>query len=167
MKFYFDWQLLIDTSRVKELQELRQTISSRENHTVCQHGHTVHACGDNTSPEYHFDGEYSALTKAKEIGHLEGEENQEDGQNEINVARTITETTPQAIVNQPGDSGWYVFQFNGNTKAALNLNLVHKLTQEGRIRVAFSMDGKYLAAASSSGIVSIFDLKSGKKIMHK
>jgi len=158
---------LIDRNQVKELRELRQTISSRENNTVCQYGQDIARVTDDkasplispvsSSSECHspFDGEDAASDNAKEIGHLEGERNQEGAQNEVNVAPVITGISLQAIVtpvNQPGYSAWDVV-FNDNTTAALNLNLVHNLKQEGRSRVIFIMDGKYLA----TGIVSIFE----------
>jgi len=55
-------------------------------------------------------------------------------------------------------------EFNRNTTPVLNLNLVHKLILQRGISLAFSMDGEYLATASSSGKVSIFHSKTGKRI---
>jgi len=172
-------QVIIDESQVRESQELRHTISGREIKTVCQHGLDIaRACGvtnDNASPpispvssssEYCtvFEGEDAASHNEEEIGHIEGERSQED----INVALAITGTSLQATVtsaDKPGYPAWNVY--NSNTVASLNLNLVHKLSLEGRTKVAFSMDGKYLATASSLGIVSIFDSKTGEIIMHR
>jgi len=183
-------QLLIDRTQVNELQELRQTISNRENNTVSRHGHgqdITLVCGvtdDNPSPlispvsssGYHsiFDGEDAAFNhlhnpkNAKENGHLVGDSSQEGCENKINIAPTITTSlslqVPRVIpANKPGYSAWDV-GFIGNSAATLKLNLVHKLTLEGRIRVAFSVDGKHLATASSLGIVSIFDSRTGKRI---
>jgi len=169
--------VLIDRKQVKELQELRQTISSRENNTVPRHGQDIaDACGvtdDNPSPlistvsssgEYYspLDGEDAALHNPeilKGVGYLEGEGNQEDDENEIDSA-PIT-----GLGTASHATGHWAGEFNSNSSTTtLNLNLVHKLTLEGRIRVAFSVDGKHLATASSLGIVSIFDLKTGKRI---
>jgi len=168
----------IDRNQVEELQELRQTISSRENNTVFQHSQDIaHTCGATdsdsdasppTSPTSSSSDCYPTFEDAsKGIGHFEGERDV-PYQNEINVASAITGTSLQAIAtpaNKPEFSAWNVV-FNDNTTVALNLNLVHKLTQEGRTRLAFSMDGKYLAAAGL-GIVSIFDSKTGERIMHR
>ena len=147
--------LLIDQSQVKELQELRQTISHREEH---------HEEG----------GAIGQLEDAKEIGHFEGERIQESGDgpcNEIIVEPTpsvsgIVSLSPEsnsASTNKPAYCEWDV-EYNSDTTASLKLNLVHKLTQKGRTYVTFSGDGKYLATASSLGIVSIFDSKTGKRI---
>jgi len=65
--------------------------------------------------------------------------------------------------NKPVFSAWDV-EPNPSSTATLNLNLVHKLTIKGMKRVTFSMDGKHLAAASSLGVVSIFDTRTGKRI---
>jgi len=179
-------QLLIDKSQVEELRELRQTISSR---TVIQHGQTHRDADDNlplmspasSSSAYNscFDGEDEASDRlpnqenAKEIAHLEGEGSREgdnlgesDGpyQNEIYVAPRTSSLPPQvdasvSPANEPGD-----VESNSNSTTALNLNLVHKLTLEkGGKMVAFSVDGKYLAVASSSGTVSIFDTRNWKR----
>jgi len=171
-------QVIIDESQVRELQELRHTISGRGIKTVCQHGRACGVTNDIASPlvspapsssEYCtiFEGEDAAFDNAKEIGpsRVEGERGQEDR----NVAPAITGTSLQVTVtpaNKLGYPPWDV-EYNSNTTAALNLNLVHKLTQEGRTNVTFSMDGKYLATASSSGIVSIFDSKTGERTMHR
>jgi WD40 repeat protein len=106
---------------------------------------------ESSSSSYHsyFDGEDATSGRlpneenAKEIGHLEGEGSQ----------RKAMGPTLHGIVEP-----------NSNSTAPLNLNLMHKLTLEGEKRVAFSMDGKYLATASSSGVVSIFDMRTGKRI---
>ena len=170
-------QVIIDESQIRELQELRHTISSRGIKTVCQHGRACGVTNDIASPlvspapsssEYCtiFEGEDAASDNAKEIGpsRVEGERGQED----INVAPAVTGTSLHATVtpaNKPGYPAWDLEY--SNTTAALKLNLVHELTQEGRTNVTFSMDGKYLATASSSGIVSIFDSKTGKRTMHR
>jgi len=169
--------IIIDESQVRELQELRHTISSREIKTVCQHDLDIaRACGvtdDNASPpispvssssEYCtvFEGEDAASHNEEEIGHIEGERSQED----INVVPAITGTSLQANVT-PANEPEYHVAYDSNRTAALKLNLVHKLTQEGRTRVTFSMDGKYLATASCSGIVSIFDSKTGERTMYR
>jgi len=176
--------IIIDESQVRELQELRHTVSGREIKTVCQHGLDIaRACGvtnDNASPpispvtsssEYCtvFEGEDAASHNEEEIGHIEGERNQEGAQNDINAAPTITGNSLQATVtpaDKPGYPPWDV-EYNSNTTASLNLNLMHKLTQEGMTSVTFSLDGKYLATASSSGILSIFDSKTGERTMHR
>ena len=175
-------QVIIDESKVRELQELRHTISSRGIKTVCQHGLDIaRACGvtnDNASPpispvssssEYCtiFEGEDAAPDNAKEIGHIKGERNQEGAQNDINVAPAITGTPLQATVTPANEYLVWDLEYNSNTTASLNLNLVHKLTQEGITNVTFSMDGKYLATASSSGILSIFDSKTRERTMHR
>jgi len=111
---------------------------------------------------------------AKEIGHFEGERIQEgdDGAcNEIIVEPTptvsgIVSLSPESnstSTNKPAHSAWDV-EFNTDTTASMKLNLLHKLTQKGRTYVTFSADGKYLATASSLGIVSIFYSKTGKRI---
>jgi len=170
--------LLIDKSQVEELRELRQSISSS---TVIQHGQEAHTLippvASSSAYNACFDGEDASSDRlpnqenVKEIAHLEGEGSQEgdnlgesDGphQNEIYVApRTLS--LPHRVVvppaNEPGDVG-----SNSNSTAAMNLNLMHKLTLEGEKLVAFSMDGKYLAVASSSGVVSIFDTRIWKRI---
>jgi len=82
------------------------------------------------------------------------------------VEPTITGIASLSITDSPSKpqySAWDV-QFNGDTKTALNLNLVHKLTQKGTTYLSFNMDGKYLATASVLGIVSVFDSKTGKRI---
>ena len=132
-----------------------------------------------SSSEYHSSFEEEDATtdqlqnpeNLKEIGHFEAERAQEDTNgcdNEIAMEPTVTEIvslSPESnptSTNKPGYSVWDV-EFNSTT-AALKLNLVHKLTRKRRNYVAFSMDGKYLATASNSGIVSIFDSKTGKRI---
>ena len=115
---------------------------------------------------------------AEVVGHLEGERNQGGGdvggrdesyQNELRTEPTgtgIVSLPPESnsnSTNKPAFSAWDV-EFNSDTTATLNLNLVQKLTQKGRSYLTFSMDGKYLATASSLGIVSIFDSKTGKRI---
>jgi WD40 repeat protein len=96
---------------------------------------------------------------SRETGQIEADRNEEDGDVrerdgiELNALPT----------NKPVHSPWDV-EFNNDTKIGLHLDLVHKLPQEGVGFVAFSMDGKYLATASSLGIVTIFDSKTGKRI---
>jgi len=162
------------------LRELRQTISCREEHTVCQR----EIADDLTSPvssssEYRDSSFEGAATdrlydpeSAKEVGQFEGERVQEGGDdpdNQITVEPTVTgivSLSPESnstSTNKPGYSAWDI-EFSSNTTAALNLNLVHKLTRKGRAYVTFSMDGKYLATASTFGVVSIFDSKTGKRI---
>jgi len=167
-------QLFEDKSQIEELRELRQTISRRE---VCQHGQDIAHADDNPSPLISLipSSEDAASDRLhdpendKVTVHLDGESNQESGQNETLVAPTITGAASLSLqanvapVNEPGYSAWVV-EFSGDTTAALNLNLVYKLIQKWRTRVTFSMDGKYLASASSSGVVSIFDSKTGKRI---
>ena len=172
------------------MRELRQTISHREEHTDCQHGHReiTHSAYRDTddrslvspvssSSEYHssFEDEDAATDRlndpenVEEVGQFEGERKQDGGDGPDNQITTITgivSLSPESnsnSTNEPGYSTWDV-EFSSNTTAALNLNLVHKLTQKGITYVAFSMDGKYLATASTSGIVSIFDSKTGKRI---
>jgi len=166
------------------LRELRQTVSIQENHTAWQQDQVIaHACGvtdDNAFPlispvsssEYHstFDGEDATSDNAKEIGDIEGERNQEGDQSEINLAPTITGTVSRSlhanVTPASGYSAWKI-ESNSNPTAALNWNLVHKLTQEKGTGVTFSMDWKYLAFTPSKGIVSVIDTKTGKRIMHK
>jgi len=173
------------------LRELRQTASRREEHTVCQHGQgeiTHSACRDtddgslispiSSSSKYHssFEDEDAATDRlhdpesTKEVA-FNGERDEEGGDgpdSQITVEPTVTgivSLSPESnstFTNKPGYSAWDV-EFSSNTTAALNLNLVHKLTQKGLTYVTFSMDGKYLAVASRSGIVSIFDSKTGKR----
>ena len=131
-----------------------------------------------SSSEYHssLEEEDSSTDRLQnpenEIGHFEGEIFQEGGDgpdNQITVEPTVTGSlslSPESnstSTNKPGYSAWDV-ESSSNMTAALKLNLVHKLTQKGRTFVTFSMDGKYLATASSLGIVSIFDSKTGKRI---
>jgi WD40 repeat protein len=87
----------------------------------------------------------------KKCGHFDGERNQEGG--ELTVEPTLVSLSPES-------------NSTSNTTAALELNLVHKLTRNGRTYccLAFSGDGKYLATASRSCVVSIFDSKTGKRI---
>ena len=178
-------QSFLDGNQVQELLELRQKLSSREENTA------YGATDDNSSPlispdssscEYYstHDGEDAAsdslhsLDNAEEIGHQGKERSQEctdAGGNEITEERTVTGSVSLSLessatsTNKPRYSAWDV-EFNNNTKA-LNLNLVHKMTQNGKTCATFSMDGKYLATASNLGIVSIFDSKTGKRIMHR
>ena len=114
---------------------------------------------------------------AEVVDHLEGERNQGGGgvggsdqpyQNEIRAPTVtgIVSPFPESNLNstnKPGYSPWDV-EFNSDTTATLNLNLVQKLTQKGKTYLTFSIDGKYLATASSLGIISIFDSKTGKRI---
>jgi len=180
----------LDRSQVEELRELRQTISRREEHTlVCQHGHgeiTHSACRDtddsplippaSSSSEYHssFEDEDAATDRlhdpesAKEVGQFEGERDQEGGDgpdNQITAVTGIVSLSPESnsISTNKGYSAWDV-EYSSNTTAALNLNLVHKLTQKRRAYMTFSTDGKYLATASVSGLVSILNSKTGKII---
>ena len=155
--------------------ELRQTISCREEHTVFQR----EIADDLTSPvssssEYHSSmGEEDAPTdrlhgpeSMKELGHFEGERDQVGGDGEVTVETMVTgivSLSPEFKLTSTGYSAWDL-EFSSNSTAALKLNLVHKWTQKGRIYLTFSMDGKYLATASSLGIVSIFDSKIGKRI---
>jgi len=114
-----------------------------------------------------FHGDDATSENAKEVDH-EGE----GGQKRTNVV-PITGTAPLSLQATPNvtpanelEYAWDV-EYNNDTTASLNLNLVHKLSLEGRTRVTFSMDGKYLATASSLGRVSIFDSKTGERIMHR
>ena len=117
---------------------------------------------------------------AEVVGHLEGESNQGDSgggggggdgpfQNEISEGPNVTgiiSPSPESnstSTNKPGYSPWDI-ESNHDTTAALHLNLVQKWTQKGRIYLTFSMDGKYLATASSLGILSIYDSKTRKRI---
>jgi hypothetical protein len=111
---------------------------------------------------------------SKEVSLIEGDKNQEGNPNEIGTEPTIigTETLSlelnvTATTNEPRHSVWDI-EINSDTMAAVNLTLVHKLKQERGIVLAFSMDGKYLATASSngSGIVSIFDPIMGERIRY-
>jgi len=179
---------LLDRNQVNELRELRKTVSCREEHTIYQHGQgeIAHARRDNTltspissSSEYHpsFEPEDAVTDRlhnpenAEVVGHLEEESDQESGggdENEIGESPTVTgilSPSPESttFTNKPGYSPWDI-EFNSDTTAALHLNLVQKWTQKGRTCLTFSMDGKYLAAASSLGIVSIYDSKTGKRI---
>jgi len=172
------------------LRELRKTVSCREEHTVSQHGQGEIAdpliSPISSSSEYHSSFEEGTVTDqlhnpANTVGKLEGEGNQRGGggggrgdepyQNEISEGPTVSVTgivTPSPESNStstsnPGNFPWDI-EFNGDTTAALNLNLVQKWTQKGRTCLTFSMDGKYLATASSLGIISIFDSKTGERI---
>jgi len=113
---------------------------------------------------------------AEVVGQLEGERNQGGGggrgdepyQNETSEGRTVTGTislSPESnsTSTKPEYSPWDI-ESNNDTTAALHLNLVQKWTEKGITYLTFSMDGKYLATASSFGIISIFDLKTGKRI---
>jgi len=177
------WRLL-DRIQVNELRELRQTVSCREEHTTCGRGEITDPL---TSPvssisEYHtsFEEEDAAtdrLHNPENAEVVEGERNQGGGggggdepyQNEISEAPTVTgivSPSPESnstSTNEPEYSPWDI-ELNSDTTAALNLNLVQKWTQKGRTYLTFSKDGKYLAAASSLGFVSIFDSKTGKRI---
>src|SRR5258708_38299179 len=121
----------------------------------------------------YFYGDGATSENAKEIDHLEENMNQRGGQKRINVV-PITGTAPLSLqaaqnvtpANELDYSAWDV-EYNSNTTTSLNLHLVHKWSLEGRTRVTFSMDGKYLATASSLGIVSIFDSNTGERIMHR
>ena len=58
----------------------------------------------------------------------------------------------------------YKVEFNPDTEVALKLNRVHTLTQCTDITyAAFSVDGKYLAAASNDCVYT-FDVKTGKRL---
>ena len=167
------------------MRELRQTVSCREAHTICQYGR-----GEITDPltspvsstsEYHtsFEEEDAATDRlhnpenAELADQLEGERNQEGGgggdepyQNETSEAPIITgivSLSNSTSTNKPEYSPWEI-ELNNDTTAALLLNLVKKWTEKGMTHLTFSMDGKYLATASSSGVVSIFDSKTGKRI---
>ena len=97
----------------------------------------------------------------KERGHLDGEGNLEESDgsshNEVNDTPSTLLQANLSPDNKPWYSAWDV-EYNSNSTATLNMNLMHKLT------VAFSMDGRYLATASGSGIVTIFDTRTGKRI---
>jgi len=186
---------LLDRSQINELQELRQTVSCREEQRV-QHGqgeigNAFRDTGDNalvspvsSSSEYHSSFEEEDL--ASHRGHnpenvevVEGKGNQAGDdvgerdasyQNETSeglaVTAGIVSLSPESnstSTNKHGYSPWDV-ESNSDTTAALNLNLVQKWTQKGRTCLTFSMDGKYLATASSLGIISIFDAKTGERI---
>jgi hypothetical protein len=156
-------QNFLDKSQANELRELRQTIARREEPHVC-------ITDDNPSPlisrasspsEY-----YSPL--AMEEGGAASDRLSDPESLEMMPEPTIAGVSFEAdadvtSTNEPGYSAWDV-EPNSDTTGALQLNLVHKLEQEGGIYLTFSMDGKYLATASSLGIVSIFDAKSGKRI---
>ena len=140
-----------------------------------------------SSSEYHslYEEEDAATDRlhnpenAEAVGQLEGERNQEDGggggqgdepyQNETSEAPTVTGTvslSPESnstSTNKSEYSPWDI-ELNNNTTSALHLNLVQKWTQKGITYLTFSMDGKYLATASSLGIIFIFDSKTGKRI---
>ena len=122
---------------------------------------------------------------SKNVGQLEGEHQEdddvrEDGMEPISpteelwhstwdvelwgdtVAPLLPHELSVAPTNEPGHSAWDVKLLSDSTNSALKL--VHKLTQEGGTYVSFSTDGKYLATASSLGIVTIFASKTGKRI---
>ena len=60
----------------------------------------------------------------------------------------------------------YNVEFNRDTKVALELNLVHTSIRSDSptFTTSLSMDGKYLATLSRTGIVQIFDVKTGKNL---
>ena len=171
----------IDRIQVEELRELRQTVSRHEEHTTHSRDTDDRSLVSavSSSSEYHpsFEDEDAATDRlndpesAKKVGQFKGERDEEGGDgpdNQITVEPTVTgivSLSPESnstSTNNPGYSAWDV-EFSSNTTAALNLILVHKLTQKGSF-VTFSTDGKYLATASILGIVSIFDSKTGKRI---
>jgi len=169
-------QSLIDLSQARELQELRQTTSS------CHEGitHTCRITDDNPSPlissesvsSYHspLEGEDSAsdhLVNTEDSNELPKQERDQEGadvdRNE-SIAASGTASLPTGIFTDEHDApAWHV-EFNRNTTPIPNLNLMHKLTLQRGINLAFSMDGEYLATASYSGKVSIFHSKTGKRI---
>jgi len=181
----------LDRSQVNELQELRQTVSCREEQTV-QHGqgeigNAFRDTGDNalvspvsSSSEYHssFEEEDFASDRGHNPENAEvvegkrsGDVGERDGsyQNETNEGLAVTTgivslsfESNSTSTNKSGYSPWDI-ELNSDTTPALNLNLVQKWTQKGRTYLTFSMDGKYLATASDLGI-SIFDSKTGKRI---
>jgi len=151
--------LLIDKSQVEELRELRQTISNREKNTVTHHGQEAHDDPPLISPVGHLEGERHQ--GGDPLG--ESDESYQEGINDAPGTSSLPSQANLSTANEAGNSAWDV-ELNSNLTAALNLNLVHKLTVTGENTLAFSMDGKYLATASSSGMVSIFDTRTGKRI---
>jgi hypothetical protein len=157
-------QIFLDNRQANELRELRQTIARREDPRVC-------ITDDNPSPLIS-----RASSPSEYYSPLEMEEERGAASDRLSDPESL-EMTPEPTIagvsfeadadvtstNEPGYSSWDV-ELNSDTTGALQLNLAHKLTQEGRIYLTFSMDGKYLATASISGILSIFDAKSGKRI---
>jgi len=124
------------------------------------------------SSEYHspLEGEDSAsdhLDNTEDSNELPKQERDEEGadvdRNE-SIAASGTASLSTAISTTVHDAPAWRIEFNRNTTPILNINLVHKLTSQGRIVLAFSMDGEYLATASYSGKVSIFHSKTGKRI---
>jgi len=166
-------QSLIDLSQARELQELRQI-------TSCCHEGIAHTCritNDNPSPlissesvsSYHtpLEGEDATsdqLDDTEDSNELPKQERDQEGADvDRNESIAASGTASPISTNEHDVPAWHV-EFNRNTTPILNINLMHKLTPQGRINLAFSMDGEYLATASSFGKVSIFHSKTGKRI---
>ena len=176
-------QRLIDT---KELQELQQTVFGTSNdRIVCQRCKSCRSTNDNLSPilspvsssgdyfsihdeESEFDLPYESREVQRSLGgHGDNQgESYTSDEGEIPNDSTIPGNNLQSNVSpvkQPEDpdSTWKV-KFNPDAKVALKLNLVRTVTQNtARTYAAFSMDGKYLATISETGVVHIFDMKTG------
>jgi len=115
-----------------------------------------------------LEGEDSAsdqLDNTEYLNELPKQKKDQDGAdvdwNEGIAASGTASLSTTISTNEHDTPAWHV-GFNRNTTPILNINLMHKL--QGRIKLAFSMDGEYLATASSSGKVSIFHSKTGKRI---
>ena len=182
---------LVDTNQAKELQELRKMVAGSTSKGICQLCKSSGTTGENLSPilspasssdeSYFSIGEDGTLSD-QPYDWREDERNQggrsdnlgesyTSDEDEIQNNSTIPGNTSLSLqsnlspVAQPeADYTWKV-EFNPDTKVALKLNLVHTLTQNAiRTYAAFSMDGKYLATVSETGVVSIFDVKTGKRL---
>jgi len=119
------------------------------------------------SPLEAEDAASDQLVNTEDSNELPKQERDQEGadvdRNE-GIAASGTASLSTAISTNEHDAPAWLVEFNRNTTPVLNLNLVHKLTVQGGISLAFSMDGEYLATASSFGKVSIFHSKTGKRI---
>ena len=140
------------------MQELRQTF-----HHHAEIAHTCRITDDNPSPllssesvspssEYHspLEGEDAAsdqLDNTEDSKEVLKQERDQDGadvdRNEsIAASGTASLSTANSTNNHDSDAPAWRVEFNRNTTPMLNLNLMHKLTSQGGIVLAFSMDGE-------------------------
>ena len=149
----------LDTNLAKELHELRQTIvGTRKGQIVCPHCESYGTTNDNSSPIL-----FPVSSSNEEEGGRDDNLRENYTSNEISGNSSLS---LQSNVLLAQTNAWNV-EFNPDTKVALQLNLVHKLTQNTGTKTyaAFSMDEKYLASVSSTGILRVFDVKTGKRLM--
>lgn len=128
----------------KELQELRKTVVAGTSQGACEHCQFSLIADDDYSPTVSSSSEsYFSIDKLED-----------------------TSLSLQLDIQSDPDATDRNVEYNHETKIAREPKLVHTLSQIATptLAASFSMDGKYLATVSQTGIVQIFDMETAKRL---